>query len=58
MLQDVVTSIHFVKIKTVSFAKLPGFNSRSAGPSLVYSLLLCSLSYWSVRLSSIPCEID
>ena len=35
----VVTSIHFVKIRTF-FAKLLGFEPTPAGPSVVFSLML------------------
>ena len=41
-LQEAVTSIYFVKIKTF-FCKTP----TSAGLSQVFSLMLCPLSYWS-----------
>ena len=39
-LQEVVTSIYFVKIKTIHFAKLDGFEPTLAGPSLVFSFML------------------
>ena len=41
----IVTSTHFGKINTIFFAKLLGFEPTPAGHSLVFSLMLCPLSY-------------
>ena len=35
------------------FANLPGFEPTPAGPSQVFSLTLCSLSYWSLWLNDL-----
>ena len=50
--QEVVTSAHFVKIKTILFAKLLGFEPRSVGASQVFSAILCPLSYRSLGVNN------
>ena len=51
-LQEVVTSIHFVKIKTIFFAKLPGLEPNPVGLSQIFSLMLGLLSYWSLGVNN------
>ena len=51
-LQEAVTSSHFVQIKTIFLAKRPGFKPRTAGPSQIFRLMLCPLSYWSLGVNN------
>ena len=45
----VVTSIHFVKIKTKSLKKFPGFEPKQASPSRIFNPMPCELSYQEIR---------